>query len=147
MLWQIQGRDLYVKQRAKVVQTYFEKSVVLCLFDTLYCTMKHCTKYWYNTVTAQFSNLIIVQLLLFIYHRSQQILKMSSTWSNAHVDCEHHLQRPGAPVNGLINVRNALMKCLFIFNWKWKHYGSYVPLQTNIFRAEVNTPWFLQPKV
>jgi len=54
------------------------------------------------------------------------MFKMPSTWINAHIDTydrglSHPFQGPGEDANSVTGIQNALLKCLFICNWRWIH--------------------------
>jgi len=66
-----------------------------------------------------------VEFLLFdSSHCSNQMLKISSTWINEGTNTPDHgfshpFKRPRAVSNGLLGIKNASVKCLFIFNWRY----------------------------
>jgi hypothetical protein len=60
------------------------------------------------------------------------MLKMSTS-INARMAAPHHglLKGPRAAVNGLIDIKNALVKCLFIFNYAFSVSSQIKSLRTN----------------
>ena len=58
-------------------------------FNSKYLTTYYFTYSWHNTFAAHVPNLIIIELLIY-YHSSQQTLRMSSIWINAHKKMSDH---------------------------------------------------------
>jgi hypothetical protein len=73
-------------------------------------------------------NLITSEMLLFLSHGLGKCSKCN--WINTRMDnsgcgLSHTFEGLRAVANSLTGIENALLKCLFIFSWRWIHEGVW----------------------
>jgi hypothetical protein len=131
MIWYIFVNCKWVATRWQLYNTHLHTN------NTQNDTKQTIHRTTQNLSTAQ--NLRTIQKVCHISrHILQQMLKMSSPLVNAHLTTSTHglshiCKGHGEVVNGLTDIKFAVVKCLFVLNWSWIHWGVLsIPLDENL---------------